>query len=110
MAEEVLAVMRAYPLGREATMIGSVQAQPPGIVFPRTEIGSMHLLDMLVGDLLPHICSVSGSQTRFSFPRQYTHMAEGKSARSVRALAWPEPDPAAWLRPRERSANSRDQA
>ncbi|RAQ96407.1 hydrogenase expression/formation protein HypE [Thermogemmatispora tikiterensis] len=55
-AEEALAVMRAHPLGREAAIIGSVQADPPGLVFLRTEIGGMRVLDMLVGDPLPRIC------------------------------------------------------
>jgi hydrogenase expression/formation protein HypE len=55
-AEQALAVMRAHPLGREAAIIGSVQADPPGLVFLRTEIGGMRVLDMLVGDPLPRIC------------------------------------------------------
>ena len=55
-AEHALAVMRAHPLGREAAIIGSVQAEPPGLVFLRTEIGGMRVLDMLVGDPLPRIC------------------------------------------------------
>ncbi|MBE3568525.1 MAG: hydrogenase expression/formation protein HypE, partial [Thermogemmatispora sp.] len=55
-AEQALAVMREHPLGREAAIIGSVQADPPGLVFLRTEIGGMRVLDMLVGDPLPRIC------------------------------------------------------
>ncbi len=55
-AEAALAAMRAHPLGREAAIIGSVQAEPPGMVFLRTDIGGMRVLDMLVGDPLPRIC------------------------------------------------------
>jgi hydrogenase expression/formation protein HypE len=55
-AEAALAAMRAHPLGREAALIGAVQAEPPGMVFLRTDIGGMRVLDMLVGDPLPRIC------------------------------------------------------
>jgi len=55
-AEAALAAMRSHPLGREAAIIGSVQADPPGMVFLRTDIGGMRVLDMLVGDPLPRIC------------------------------------------------------
>ncbi|MBE3561904.1 MAG: hydrogenase expression/formation protein HypE [Ktedonobacteraceae bacterium] len=55
-AESALAAMRAHPLGREATIIGTIQAEPPGMVFLRTEIGGLRVLDMLVGDPLPRIC------------------------------------------------------
>ena len=33
-----------------------VQSEPPGMVFLRTDIGGMRVLDMLVGDPLPRIC------------------------------------------------------
>ncbi|OLB61475.1 MAG: hydrogenase expression/formation protein HypE [Ktedonobacter sp. 13_2_20CM_2_54_8] len=56
MAGTALATMRAHPLGSEATIIGSVQAEPPGLVFLHTDIGGMRVLDMLVGDPLPRIC------------------------------------------------------
>jgi hydrogenase expression/formation protein HypE len=55
-AESALAVMRAHPAGREAAVIGTVQSEPPGMVFLRTDIGGMRVLDMLVGDPLPRIC------------------------------------------------------
>ena len=51
-----LAALRSHPLGREAALIGTVQAQPPGMVFLRTDIGGTRVLDMLVGDPLPRIC------------------------------------------------------
>ncbi len=55
-AESALAAMRNHPLGREAAIIGSIQAEPAGMVFLRTDIGGMRVLDMLVGDPLPRIC------------------------------------------------------
>lgn len=55
-AEKALAVMRAHALGQEAAIIGTVQVEPPGMVFLRTDIGGTRVLDMLVGDPLPRIC------------------------------------------------------
>ena len=55
-AAAALAAMRSHPLGSEAAIIGLVQAEPPGMVFLRTDIGGMRVLDMLVGDPLPRIC------------------------------------------------------
>jgi hydrogenase expression/formation protein HypE len=55
-ADAALKAMRNHPLGRDAAIIGSVQADPPGMVFLRTDIGGMRVLDMLVGDPLPRIC------------------------------------------------------
>jgi hydrogenase expression/formation protein HypE len=55
-AEAVLQAMRAHPLGQEAVIIGTVQAEPPSMVFLQTDIGGKRVLDMLVGDPLPRIC------------------------------------------------------
>ncbi len=55
-ADQALAAMRNHPVGREAAIIGTVQAEPAGMVFLRTDIGGMRVLDMLVGDPLPRIC------------------------------------------------------
>lgn len=55
-AEKALAAMQTHPLGRAATIIGTVQAEPAGMVFLRTDIGGLRVLDMLVGDPLPRIC------------------------------------------------------
>lgn len=55
-ADAALAAMRTHPLGREAAIIGAVQADPAGMVFLRTDIGGVRVLDMLVGDPLPRIC------------------------------------------------------
>lgn len=55
-ADAAFAVMRAHPLGHEAALIGSVQAEPASMVFMQTDIGGKRVLDMLVGDPLPRIC------------------------------------------------------
>ncbi|HLG61936.1 MAG TPA: hydrogenase expression/formation protein HypE [Ktedonosporobacter sp.] len=55
-ADAALAAMRAHPLGHEAALIGSVQAEPASMVFMQTDIGGKRVLDMLVGDPLPRIC------------------------------------------------------
>jgi hydrogenase expression/formation protein HypE len=55
-AQAALDAMHSHPLGREAAIIGTVQAEPPGMVFLRTDIGGLRVLDMLVGDPLPRIC------------------------------------------------------
>ncbi len=55
-ADAALKAMRNHPLGREARIIGTVQAEPAGMVFLRTDIGGTRVLDMLVGDPLPRIC------------------------------------------------------
>lgn len=55
-AEAALSVMRAHPLGQDAAIIGTVQAEPAAMVFMRTAIGGKRVLDMLVGDPLPRIC------------------------------------------------------
>ena len=55
-ADKALAAMRSHQLGGEAAIIGSVQAEPAGMVFLRTDIGGTRVLDMLVGDPLPRIC------------------------------------------------------
>lgn len=55
-ADAVLAAMRADPAGREARVIGTVTAGPPGRVAARTLVGSRRVVDMLVGEQLPRIC------------------------------------------------------
>ena len=56
MAEAVLAAMRAHPLGRDATIIGEVVAEHPGMVLMTTEIGGTRVLDVMFGEQLPRIC------------------------------------------------------
>ncbi|HEX5828376.1 MAG TPA: hydrogenase expression/formation protein HypE [Candidatus Limnocylindrales bacterium] len=52
----VLAAMRATPEGAEASVIGRVVADHPGMVTIRTIVGSERIVDMLVGEQLPRIC------------------------------------------------------
>ena len=48
--------MRAHPLGEQASVIGRVADDPPGIVLLKTAFGGTRIVDMLVGDPLPRIC------------------------------------------------------
>ena len=55
-APDVLAAMRAHPLGQEACRIGVVQQGPAGRVGLRTRLGTTRVVDMLSGEMLPRIC------------------------------------------------------
>lgn len=55
-AEKILEVMQAHPLGKEAAIIGKVIAQPSKTVLMKTAFGTLKMLDMLSGELLPRIC------------------------------------------------------
>jgi hydrogenase expression/formation protein HypE len=55
-SEALLAVMRQHPLGREASIIGEVVSEHPGIVVMKTTIGGNRVVDMLSGEQLPRIC------------------------------------------------------
>ncbi len=55
-AEEVLAAMRAHPLGAGAQLIGTVTDSHRGLVTLRTALGTTRIVDMLAGDQLPRIC------------------------------------------------------
>ncbi len=55
-AQAALAALRGHPLGREAAIIGHVQAGRPGRVALRNALGTHRMLDMMVGELLPRIC------------------------------------------------------
>ena len=55
-AERMVEQMQHHPLGREARIIGEVQAAPPGIVILKTAFGGTRIVDMLVGEQLPRIC------------------------------------------------------
>jgi len=52
----VLDAMRAHPQGRDATVIGEVTADHPGMVLMKTRIGGMRVVDLLSGEQLPRIC------------------------------------------------------
>lgn len=55
-AEAVLERMRGHRFGRDATVIGEVVAEHPGMVLMKTEIGGTRVLDTLFGEQLPRIC------------------------------------------------------
>jgi hydrogenase expression/formation protein HypE len=55
-AEAALEVMQSHPLGREAAIIGRVEAEHPGSVFLRSQVGGKRVVDMLSGEQLPRIC------------------------------------------------------
>lgn len=55
-ADAVLAVLRADPLGADAVIVGEVVAEPPGMVVLTTAFGGSRVVDMLAGDPLPRIC------------------------------------------------------
>jgi hydrogenase expression/formation protein HypE len=49
-------VLRSHPLGADAAIIGSITAEPPGMVLLKTAFGGSRIVDLLVGDPLPRIC------------------------------------------------------
>jgi hydrogenase expression/formation protein HypE len=55
-AEQLLAALRAHPLGQDAAIIGRVVDEHPGMVVARTAIGGRRVVDMPLGELLPRIC------------------------------------------------------
>jgi hydrogenase expression/formation protein HypE len=54
-AAAILAAMRAHPLGRDATVIGTV-SEGESAVLLRTPYGTTRVVTMLPGDQLPRIC------------------------------------------------------
>jgi hydrogenase expression/formation protein HypE len=55
-ADDLLAVLRADALGKDACIIGEVAAAPAGRVMLQTRIGGTRIVDMLTGEQLPRIC------------------------------------------------------
>jgi len=57
-SREILARLRAHPLGRRAAIVGSVQTAVgrPGELLLRTSAGGLRLLESLTSELLPRIC------------------------------------------------------
>jgi len=55
-AEKTLNRMRAHPLGLQASIIGTVMGERPGVVTMRSRIGATRIVDMLSGEQLPRIC------------------------------------------------------
>ena len=55
-SEQLLAVMRAHPLGMQAEVIGEVIEDPRCFVQLRTKLGGLRIMDWLAGEQLPRIC------------------------------------------------------
>jgi hydrogenase expression/formation protein HypE len=55
-AEELLAAMRAHPLGAQAAIIGEVVSDPHCFVQVETSFGGRRMVDWLTGEQLPRIC------------------------------------------------------
>ena len=60
--DSVLAALWAHPLGREATQIGRVVSDHPGMVILNTRICGTRMVEPLTGDPLPRICQVKISR------------------------------------------------
>lgn len=55
-SEAVLAAMRSRPEGANATIIGRVVAEHPGMVVGRTAFGTTRVIERELGEQLPRIC------------------------------------------------------
>ena len=55
-AEEVIKVLQASEVGKNATMIGTVTKEHPKQVILTSSIGGRRMLNMLTGEQLPRIC------------------------------------------------------
>lgn len=55
-AEKALKIMRKYPLGAQACIIGQVTEQKVSVVAAKGPIGTIRVIDMLLGEQLPRIC------------------------------------------------------
>ncbi|HEY1986971.1 MAG TPA: hydrogenase expression/formation protein HypE [Terracidiphilus sp.] len=55
-ADNVLAVLRAHALGRDAARIGQVTAQYPRMLVARTSMGANRVIPIQIGEQLPRIC------------------------------------------------------
>ena len=55
-AEPALEAMRRTAVGRDATRIGTVTAEHPGVVVARTGIGGTRVVDLPLAEQLPRIC------------------------------------------------------
>ncbi len=55
-AAQLLAVMRAHPLGQQAAIIGKVVEDPHHFVQMETAFGGRRIVDWLAGEQLPRIC------------------------------------------------------
>jgi hydrogenase expression/formation protein HypE len=54
--EKILDVMKNNKYGKDAVIIGRVEASPAGRVLLKTGLGSTRIVDVLAGEMLPRIC------------------------------------------------------
>jgi len=55
-AEQILAVLRAHPLGHDAARIGRVTAEHKRMLVARTAMGANRVIPTQIGEQLPRIC------------------------------------------------------
>jgi hydrogenase expression/formation protein HypE len=55
-ADGLLQRMQQHPLGKQAAIIGTVEAGEAGRVRMQTSVGGMRIVEMLAGEQLPRIC------------------------------------------------------
>ncbi len=55
-AERLLATMRKHSLGRNAALIGTINAENSGMVIQHSAVGGERVVTMLAGEQLPRIC------------------------------------------------------
>lgn len=55
-AAAALEIMRSFPEGRDAVLLGEVVADHPGMVLMRTAFGTRRIIDLPLGEQLPRIC------------------------------------------------------
>ena len=54
--QRALHILQTHPLGKDASIIGSVTQTAPGLVTLESQIGATRIVDMLSGEQLPRIC------------------------------------------------------
>jgi hydrogenase expression/formation protein HypE len=55
-ADQILAILRAHPLGRDAARIGRVTAEHKRMLVARTAMGANRVIPIQIGEQLPRIC------------------------------------------------------
>jgi len=55
-AHQVLDILHAHPLGRQAAHIGQVTAEHKGMLVARTAMGANRVIPTMIGEQLPRIC------------------------------------------------------
>jgi hydrogenase expression/formation protein HypE len=55
-AEQILAILRAHPLGKDAARIGTVTSEHKRMLVARTAMGANRVIPIQIGEQLPRIC------------------------------------------------------